>query len=92
MLLKVYRPLSGDLGHLLAYDEARKHTTFIPVACALGHNLLSAMGSETIAFFHAEVGELAGDGEGAHFIPHPEGSILWIDATRAVAVIRASLT
>lgn len=85
MLLKVHRPLSGDFGHLLAYDEARKHTTFIPTTCDLGGNLVAAMGHAPVAYFQAEVGELAGDGEDARFVPHPEGSIIWIDATHTVS-------
>lgn len=85
VLLKVQRPLSGDLSNLLAYDEERKHTTFIPAACLLGQNLLKALDGAVAGYFPAEVGELQGEGEEATFIPHPEGSIIWIDASRTVA-------
>lgn len=87
MLLKVQRPLSGDLTHLLAYDEDRHHTTLIPVVCELGKSLLAAMGGEVVGYFQAQVGNLAGEGEEATFVPDPDGSILCIDATQAVTPV-----
>lgn len=85
VLLKVHRPLSGDMSNLLAYDEVRRHTTLIPVGCTLGQNLLNALAGDVAGYFPAEVGELLGEGEDATFVPHPQGSIIWIDASRAVA-------
>lgn len=85
VLLKVHRPLSGDFSHLLAYDEGRKHTTLIPAGCSLGQNLLNALAGDVAGYFPAEVGDLHGEGEEATFVPHPQGSIIWIDASRAVA-------
>lgn len=85
VLLKVQRPLSGDFNNLLAYDGERKHTTLIPVGCSLGQSLLKALDGAVAGYFPAEVGELQGEGDEATFIPHPDGSIIWIDASRPVA-------
>lgn len=84
MLLKVYRPMSGDMSNLLAYDAERRHTTLIPVACSLGQDLIASMHGAVVGYFPAEIGTLHGEGQDSRFIPDPNGTIIWIDASRQI--------
>jgi hypothetical protein len=53
VIVKVQRPIAGDMDNLLVYDEAKELLHFIPCDSEVGKELLRVMGSDLRVYLRA---------------------------------------